>query len=155
MRKVFLFMDTITNKVDAKGRVSLPSDYRAIVKELSTEIVCYRSLSAPCIEGCLEDTLDKLATEIENSTDFFSETQDNLTNLIFGDAKRFPFDSTGRIVLTDKLLQHAGITDSAVFVGKGRKFQIWNPENWAKEEARIRAEALKNRPVLRQSKEAE
>ena len=155
MRKVFLFMDTITNKVDAKGRVSLPSDYRAIVKELSTEIVCYRSLSAPCIEGCLEDSLDKLATEIENSTDFFSETQDNLTNLIFGDAKRFPFDSTGRIVLTEKLLQHAGITDSAVFVGKGRKFQIWNPENWAKEEARIRTEVLKNRPVLKQNREAE
>lgn len=155
MRKVFLFMDTITNKVDAKGRVSLPSDYRAIVKELSTEIVCYRSLSAPCIEGCLEDSLDKLATEIENSTDFFSETHDNLTNLIFGDAKRFPFDSTGRIVLTEKLLQHAGITDSAVFVGKGRKFQIWNPENWAKEEARIRAEVLKNRPVLKQNREAE
>ena len=155
MRKVFLFMDTITNKVDAKGRVSLPSDYRTIVKELSTEIVCYRSLSAPCIEGCLEDTLDKLATEIENSTDFFSETQDNLTNLIFGDAKRFPFDSTGRIVLTEKLLQHAEITDSAVFVGKGRKFQIWNPENWAKEEARIRAEVLKNRPVLKQNREAE
>lgn len=155
MRKVFLFMDTITNKVDAKGRVSLPSDYRAIVKELSTEIVCYRSLSAPCIEGCLEDTLDKLATEIENSTDFFSETQDNLTNLIFGDAKRFPFDSTGRIVLTDKLLQHADITDAAVFVGKGRKFQIWSPENWAREEARIRAEVLKNRPVLKQNREAE
>lgn len=148
-------MDTITNKVDAKGRVSLPSDYRAIVKELSTEIVCYRSLSAPCIEGCLEDTLDKLATEIENSTDFFSETQDNLTNLIFGDAKRFPFDSTGRIVLTEKLLQHAGITDTAVFVGKGRKFQIWNPENWAKEENRIRAEVMKNRPVLKQNREAE
>ena len=155
MRKVFLFMDTIINKVDAKGRVSLPSDYRAIVKELSTEIVCYRSLSAPCIEGCLEDTLDKLATEIENSTDFFSETQDNLTNLIFGDAKRFPFDSTGRIVLTEKLLKHAGITDSAVFVGKGRKFQIWNPENWAKEESRIRAEVMKNRPVLKQNREAE
>ncbi|MCI5634272.1 MAG: division/cell wall cluster transcriptional repressor MraZ [Alphaproteobacteria bacterium] len=155
MRKVFLFMDTIINKVDAKGRVSLPSDYRAIVKELSTEIVCYRSLSAPCIEGCLEDTLDKLATEIENSTDFFSETQDNLTNLIFGDAKRFPFDSTGRIVLTEKLLKHASITDTAVFVGKGRKFQIWNPENWAKEESRIRAEVMKNRPVLKQNREAE
>ena len=155
MRKIFLFMDTISNKVDAKGRVSLPSDYRAIVKELSTEIVCYRSLNAPCIEGCLEDTLDKLATEIENSTDFFSETQDNLTNLIFGDAKRFPFDSTGRILLSEKLLKHAGITDTAVFVGKGRKFQIWNPENWAKEEARIRAEVMKKRPVLKQAKEAE
>lgn len=153
MRKVFLFMDTVVNKVDAKGRVSLPSDYRAMVKELSTEIVCYRSLSAPCIEGCLEETLDKLATEIENATDFFSETQDNLTNLVFGDAKRFSFDSTGRILLTEKLLKHAQITDSAVFVGKGRKFQIWNPQNWAKEEARIRAEALQNRPVLRKDAE--
>lgn len=148
LRKTFLFMDTITNKVDAKGRVSLPSDYRAIVKELSTEIVCYRSLTSPCIEGCLEDLLDKLATDMENSLDFFSQTQDELTNLIFGDAKRFAFDSTGRIVLTEKLLKHAQITDTAVFVGKGRKFQIWNPENWKKEEARIRAEVLKNRPSL-------
>lgn len=149
MRKVFLFMDTIVNKVDAKGRVSLPADYRAMVKELSSEIVCYRSLTSPCIEGCLEDLLDKLASEIENSTDFFSETQDNLTNLIFGDAKRYTFDSTGRINLSEKLLKHAEITDTAVFVGKGRKFQIWNPQNWEKEEARIRAEVLRNRPVLR------
>lgn len=153
MRKTFLFMDTIYNKADAKGRVSLPSDYRSIVKESSSEIVCYRSLTSPCIEGCLEDLLEKLASDMENSMDFFSETQDNITNLIFGDAKRYPFDSTGRIMLSEKLLRHAGITDCAVFVGKGRKFQIWNPQNWEKEEARIRAEALKNRPTLAATKE--
>lgn len=148
MGKNFLFMDTITNKVDAKGRVSLPADYRLIVKELSTEIVCYRSLNAPCIEGCTEDLLDKLAADMENSLDFFSQEQDNLTNLIFGDAKRFVFDSTGRIMLTEKLLKHAQITDAVVFVGKGRKFQIWNPQNWEREEARIRTEVFKNRPCL-------
>ena len=148
MRKTFLFLDTIYNKVDSKGRVSLPADYRSIVKELNSEIVCYRSLTAPCIEGCVEDLLEKLASEIETSTDFFSQTQDDLTNPIFGDAKRFSFDSTGRIVLSEKLLRHAQITDVAVFVGKGRKFQIWNPENWEKEEARVRAEVLKKRPVL-------
>lgn len=149
MRKFFLFLDTITNKVDTKGRVSLPADYRTIVKELSTEIVCYRSLSAPCIEGCTEMLLDKLADDMDSALDFFSETQDELTNLIFGDAKKFPFDSTGRIMLSEKLLKHANITDMAVFVGKGRKFQIWNPENWEKEEARIRAEALKKRPNIK------
>ena len=149
MRKTFLFMDTVLNKVDAKGRVSLPADYRAIVKDTESEIDCYRSLSAPCIEGCLEDLLDKLACDMEDSLDFFSQKQDDLTNLIFGDAKRYPFDSTGRIMLSEKLLKHAEITDSAVFVGKGRKFQIWNPQNWAKEEARIRAEVLKNRPSLK------
>ena len=149
MRKTFLFLDTIANKVDAKGRVSLPADYRAIVKELSTEIVCYRSLTSPCIEGCPEELLEKLASDMENSLDFFSQEQDDLTNLIFGDAKRFTFDSTGRIVLSEKLLKHAGITDTAVFVGKGRKFQIWNPDKWAEEESRIRAEVLKKRPSLK------
>lgn len=149
MRKSYLFLDTIANKVDAKGRVSLPADYRTILKELSTDVVCYRSLSSPCIEGCTEDLLEKLATDIENSTDFFSETQDDLTNLIFGDAKRFTFDSTGRIMLTEKLLKHAQITDTAVFVGKGRKFQIWSAENWAKEEARIREKVKLNRPTLK------
>lgn len=153
MRKTFLFMDTVVNKVDAKGRVSLPADYRSIVKGTESEIVCYRSLTAPCIEGCLEDLLDKLASEMEDSLDFFSSTQDDLTNLIFGDAKRYPFDSTGRIMLSEKLLQHAAITDTAVFVGKGRKFQIWNPANWAKEEARIRAEVLQKRPSIRNTQE--
>ena len=153
MRKTFLFMDTVVNKVDAKGRVSLPADYRAIVKSKESEIVCYRSLTAPCIEGCLEDLLDKLASELEDALDFFSETQDDLTNLVFGDAKRFSFDSTGRIMLSDKLLEHAGITDTAVFVGKGRKFQIWNPKNWEKEEARIRAEVIKKRPSIRPNNE--
>lgn len=149
MRKTFLFLDTVINKVDAKGRVSLPTDYRAIVKELGSEIVCYRSLISPCIEGCLEDLLDKLATDIENSTDFFSETQDDFTNLIFGDAKRFTFDSTGRIMLSEKLLKHAEITDTAVFVGKGRKFQIWSDKNWAKEEQRLREKIKNNRPSLK------
>lgn len=149
MRKSYLFLDTIANKVDAKGRVSLPADYRTILKELSTDVVCYRSLNSPCIEGCTEDLLEKLATDIENSTDFFSETQDDLTNLIFGDAKRFTFDSTGRIMLTEKLLKHAQITDTAVFVGKGRKFQIWSAGNWAKEEARIREKVKLNRPTLK------
>lgn len=141
--------------MDTKGRVSLPADYRSIVKELNSEIVCYRSLTAPCIEGCVEDLLEKLAAEIETSTDFFSQTQDDLTNLIFGDAKRFTFDSTGRIVLSEKLLKHANITDTAVFVGKGRKFQIWSPENWEQEEKRIREQVLKNRPVLNASKVGE
>ncbi len=142
-------MDTVINKVDAKGRVSLPADYRAIVKDTGSEIVCYRSLSAPCIEGCLEDLLDKLATDMENSLDFFSQEQDDISNLVFGDAKRYPFDSTGRIMLSEKLLKHAEIKSNAVFVGKGRKFQIWNPQNWEKEEARIRAEVLKKRPSLK------
>lgn len=145
----FLFMDTIQNKVDNKGRVSLPAEYRVIVKNLSTQIVCYRSLSSPCIEGCTEELLEKLSTQIDSSMDFFSEEQDDLTSIIFGDSKRFTFDSTGRIVLSEKLIIHANITDVAVFVGKGKKFQIWSLDNWQKEEQRIRQSILDKRPSLK------
>lgn len=95
--------------------------------------------------------LDKLADEMDSNLDFFSETQDEISNLLFGDSKRYPFDSTGRIMLSEKLLKHAEITDTAVFVGKGRKFQIWNPQNWEKEEQRIRTAVLKNRPSIKKS----
>ena len=73
----------------------------------------------------------------------------DLSNLIFGDAKRFTFDSTGRIMLTEKLIKHAEITETAVFVGKGRKYQKWSEENWAKEEERLREKVRQNRPSLK------
>lgn len=64
---------------------------------------------------------------MENSLDFFSQEQDDLTNLIFGDAKRFTFDSTGRIVLSEKLLKHAGITDTAVLSARAANFKSGIP----------------------------
>ena len=127
MSKTFLFMDTVVNKVDTKGRVSLPSDYRTIVKELSTEIVCYRSLTSPCIEGCPEELLEKLASDMENTLDFFSQEQDDLTNLIFGDAKRFAFDSTGRIVLTEKLLNTPELPTARYLSAKDANFKFGIP----------------------------
>jgi MraZ protein len=148
-RKRALFFDTIINKVDAKGRVSLPSEYRAIVKEQDTSIVCYRSFTRPCIEGCTEDMMENLANDILTTHDFFSEEQDELTDLIFGDAKRVSFDTTGRTVLSEKFLKHAGIKDKAVFVGKGNKFQIWNEEDWEREQEAIRERALRRRPFLK------
>ncbi|MBR7158999.1 MAG: division/cell wall cluster transcriptional repressor MraZ [Alphaproteobacteria bacterium] len=147
--KTTLFFDTITNKVDSKGRVSVPADYRARIENGETELVAFRSFVYPCIECCTSDLLEKMAAGIEAGMAMFSQEQDELTSLIYADAKEFSFDSTGRIMLTPKLLAHAEITDSAVFVGKGRTFQIWNPENYAKEEARIRAKALKQRPILK------
>lgn len=62
--------------------------------------------------------------------DLFSDTQDDLAAVIFGNATPFAFDETGRIGITKELMLHAGITDTAVFVGMGNKFQIWSPEKY-------------------------
>lgn len=139
-----LFFDTIINKVDNKGRVSFPAEYRMLAKKFETDLVIFRSFTRKCIEGCSEDMMQNLAADILNSHDFFSEEQDELTDLVFGDSKRVSFDSTGRTVIPEKFLEHAGITEQAVFVGKGNKFQIWNLSDFECEQKRIR-ENIKNR----------
>lgn len=146
--KKSLFFDTVINKVDAKGRVSVPAEYRAVFAFEEAEMVAFRSFTLPCIECCTSRLLQKIADEMEDSLDMFSQRQDDLSSLIFADAKEFTFDSTGRIGLTEKLLKHAGIVDAAVFVGKGKTFQIWNPQRYAEEEAAIRKRAFENRPVI-------
>lgn len=151
IRKKTLFLGTTTNKVDAKGRVSLPADFRTLLKDKNTEIVAFPSFTSNCIECWTTERMEKMDTEIEKGHDYFSEEQNVLTNLIFANAQEFNFDSTGRILLTEKLLTHANIDDKAVFIGKGSTFQIWNPKDWAKEEILMRENALKNRPQVKKN----
>ena len=142
VKKSCLFLDTITNKIDTKGRVSIPADYRSILDERQVELVLYRSFLHPCIEGCTADLLEQMAGTIDQTFDTFSKEQDDLTALIFADSKVFVPDSTGRISLTPKLLSHARLSDSAVFVGKGKTFQIWQPALWEDSLLKIRQRAF-------------
>ena len=141
--KSALFFDTVVNKIDNKGRVSVPADYRAVLDSQNAELVAFPSFKLPCIECCSTVMMDRLAGDIDRSFDMFSQQQDDMASMIYASAKIFAFDSTGRIVLSEKLMRFAGITDKAAFVGKGRTFQIWNPDTFAKEEEQIRARVLK------------
>lgn len=143
-----LFLSTFVNKVDKKGRVSVPATFRATLSQQSfAGIVAYRSFTAPCIEGCGMDYMQRLS---DSTQDFaaFSPEQEDLTALIFADARQLAWDPEGRIVLPEDVMAHAGITDAAAFVGKGQTFQIWQPETYRAVEAEIRARAAKTRPTL-------
>ncbi len=148
IKKSYLFLDTITNKIDIKGRVSIPADYRLIFEEKQTELILYRSFKYPCIEGCTSDLLENLANKIDAVFDDFSLEQDNLTSLIYADSKIFVPDSTGRISLTPKLITHAQLSDVAAFVGKGKTFQIWQPTLLEQHLEGVRKKAFQNPPTL-------
>ena len=62
----------------------------------------------------------------------FDVTLDDVTAMLFADARPLAFDVTGRIVIPSDLLAHAGIKDRAIFVGRGTSFQIWNPDEFHK-----------------------
>lgn len=71
--------------------------------------------------------MEQLASATDKMGVFDSEL-DDLSAMLFADARPLAFDVTGRIVIPEDLLKHAGIKDKAIFVGRGNSFQIWNPD---------------------------
>lgn len=138
---VAVFIGTFENKLDRKGRISVPSQFRQVLAGQSYHgIVVFRSYRGPAIEGCGYDFMLSL-NEGVGAYALFSDAHDDLSASLFADARQLPFDGDGRVILPQEFCRHAGITDRACFVGKGSTFQIWQPEALAQhlEEARQRA----------------
>jgi MraZ protein len=143
-----LFLSTFVNKVDRKGRVSVPATFRATLAQQAFQgIIAYRSFTTACIEGCGMDFMERLSDSAQ-TLDAFSPEQEDLSALIFADARQLSWDPEGRILLPEDVMAHAGITETAAFVGKGQTFQIWSPDAYRALEAEIRARALSSRPTL-------
>ena len=88
----------------------------------------------------LADAADKMGV--------FDDTRDDLSAMLFADARPLAFDVTGRIIIPADLLQHAGITDTAIFVGRGNSFQIWNPDAFRRAQNDALARLRKSHPDL-------
>lgn len=145
-----LFLATFVNKVDKKGRVSVPATFRAALSQAQAGfhgIVAYRSFTAAAVEGCGMEFMEELSQSTQQF-DAFSPEQDDITSLIFADARQLAWDPEGRIVLPEDLMAHANITEACAFVGKGRTFQIWEPDAHKAAQAALRQRALRDRPTL-------
>jgi MraZ protein len=139
------FLGTHTNRLDAKGRVSIPAPFRALLKPETGNggpLVLRPSHKHPCVEGWPTPVFQALATPLD-ALDMFSEAHDDLAAALYADAYPAEPDKEGRIVLPDALVAHANLTDSVVFMGLGKTFQIWEPAaaERRRAEARERARA--------------
>lgn len=122
------FRSNFTNKIDSKGRVSVPASFRAVLKESAFQgVCCLRSLSADhAIDAYPQERLDQI-TESFEELDPLSEEFHQLNFALNGGAAELSFDSDGRIILPEWLVAYARLSDQATFVGLGRWFQIWEP----------------------------
>lgn len=147
-------MGTHTNRLDAKGRVSIPASFRAVLKptEDGASLVLRVSHKYPCIEGWPVAAFDALSTQLA-ALDTFSDAQEDLEAVMFADASMMEPDKEGRIVLPASLVAHAGLSDSVLFMGLGKSFQIWEPAAAerrlaeARERARARGLTLPGAPA--------
>ncbi|HEU5048374.1 MAG TPA: cell division/cell wall cluster transcriptional repressor MraZ [Rickettsiales bacterium] len=145
-----LFLSTFQNKIDKKGRISVPATFRAALAK-DTEfsgIIAYASFINRCVEACSIARIRKLSERIE-TLDPFSEERDAFATTILGGSVQLPFDGEGRVMLPEHLIEVAGIAETAIFVGKGETFEIWEPAAFAEYSARARDIAREKRLRLR------
>ncbi len=143
------FLSTYTNKVDAKGRISIPARFRQVVAEGDFPgVVIFPSFTAPCLEGVSMQRMEELAEMIDAEFDPFDETYGAFAHSILADAYELTFDGDGRVLFPEELLDHANIGDHATFVGLGKRFQIWEPTVYARERENARALASERRALL-------
>ncbi len=126
------FFGTHQNRLDAKGRVSVPSAFRSALRDgmdddAPTTLVLRPSHKHPCIEGWPNKEFDAL-TQSFARLNKFSDEYDDLSMAIFAQAYKVEADREGRIVLPADLVSHAGLTNQVSFLGAGTTFQIWEPD---------------------------
>ena len=144
-----LFLSTFVNKIDKKGRVSVPAPFRmALGNESFQGIIIFRSYKYSSLEGCSMSRMHKLSEGLDQM-DQFSDAQDDLASTIFADAHQLSFDSDGRVLMPEDLIDYAGLKDRAAFVGRGSTFQIWTPEAFTAHQEQARMRAMEQKATLR------
>ena len=144
-----MFLSTYENKLDKKGRVSVPASFRSYLSNLGYNgVVCYPSFNNLSIGAWPQDRIEKISNSID-SLNPFEEKRDFFATSILSESTNLQFDSEGRMSLTPKLLKHAKIKNSMVFVGQGKTFQIWEPAIFEKFKVNARKKANINRSSLK------
>ncbi len=147
------FVSTFTNKIDAKGRVSVPASFRAVLERdgytqgSTGGIYCYPSLDAPALDAGGQSLAKKIDGLLDGLPDY-SDERDELSVALYGDVHILSIDQDGRIVLPETLRTHAGLTGSVTFVGLGSKFQMWEPARFEERRARAREKVQHHRRLF-------
>ena len=144
-----MFLSTYENRIDKKGRVSVPASFRSHLSNLGYNgIICYPSFNNQSIEVCSQDRIEKLSSSID-SLNPFEEKRDFFATSILSESINLQFDNEGRVSLSSKLLKHAKIKNSMLFVGQGKTFQIWEPTTFEKFKTHARKKSNLNRASLK------
>ena len=147
-----MFLSNYENRLDKKGRVSVPSSFRAYLNSMGYNgFITYPSFNHAALDGCAQDRIEKLSASIDSLSPF-EEKRDYFATSILSESVNLQFDSEGRISLSTKLLKHAKIKNSMLFVGQGQTFQIWETTAFEKFKVNARKKANLNRASLKWEK---
>lgn len=129
-----MFRGLSTGQLDAKGRITVPAQYRTVIVEeanssmvvtIDTEQRCLLLYPFP-VWQVIEEKLEMLPS--------FQPAARRIQRLLIGHATELELDKHGRVLLPSLLRDYAGLDQTVMLVGQGRKIEIWSEPLW--EEAR-------------------
>lgn len=133
------FLSNVTNRVDAKGRVSVPSVFRSVLAQRGIqELYCLQDFAFPAISVGGPDLLERYERQIA-SMDAFSSQANAMSLLVHGGGVFMKLDQEGRLMVTDFVREFTGITAEVTFVGRADHFQLWQPQAFLAAQAEARA----------------
>jgi MraZ protein len=139
------FVSNFTNRLDAKGRVSIPASFRGILTRDGHEgLFVHPALDAPAMDAGGNALLSEIDAFLSTKP-AYSEEREQLAIALLGTSEILKLDGEGRVSLTESVKVQAGITETVTFVGLGHKFQMWEPGRFRAhlEEARARVRELR------------
>ena len=139
------FVSNFTLRLDAKGRVSIPASYRAVLaRDGHDGLYCYPALDCPALDAGGNALFAEIEALIARFPPY-SEEREQFSAALYSTSEVLKIDGEGRVTLTEPLKTHAGIADAVAFAGLGHKFQIWEPGRFRAElaEATEKVRALK------------
>lgn len=124
------FVSHFTNRLDAKGRVSIPASFRAVLTRDGFDgLYVHPSLDQQALDcggNALLQEIDSLLARLSP----YSEERDLFSTALLGTSEILKVDPEGRVMFTETIKAFAGIAGEVTFVGQGNKFQIWEPNRF-------------------------
>jgi MraZ protein len=121
------FVSHCTLRLDAKGRVSIPASFRAVLMRDGFDgLYCYPSFDRPALDAGGNALLAEIEALIARYSPY-SEEREQFSAALYSTSEILKMDGEGRVVLAESLKAHAEIADAVTFAGLGHKFQIWEP----------------------------
>jgi MraZ protein len=136
-----IFLSTYENKIDSKGRVSVPAAFRSVLEVQSQPLIITRSLTDDCLQGQGAKRMQQIVDVLDTMDSLSPEVA--MLQAMLAHAQEMKMDSEGRILLPEEFLSFADLKAMVMFVGIGRLFEIWNPETYRAREAKQREEVRK------------
>jgi MraZ protein len=133
---VHRFVGIVTNKLDAKNRVSIPALFRQSLANQQTDgLYCFKAVGRTCLIGFGNKLFEKTETALEGQHPIFSPNYAAQATAIYAQARHLAFDDEGRVRVPDDLISYASIGERVLFAGLGEMFEIWDPDAYYAMEA--------------------